>query len=90
MCLRRIQVCIRSFPCHFIHPLNRLLLGACSGWFVLGAKDAESVKTGLWPKKAQSSRKDIVSKINYDTTEYTQRQALKKYGEGSKLLYWES
>lgn len=72
MCLRRIQVCTRSFPCHFIHPLNRLLLGACSGWFVLGAKDTENIKTGPQPRKVHSSRKDIVSKINCDTTEYTQ------------------
>lgn len=39
-----------------------------------------------WPKRAQFSRKDIVSKIDYDPTKYTQHQILKKHGEGNHWL----
>ena len=42
-------MCTRSFPCHFIHPLNRPLLGACSGWFVLGAKDKDIFVKVVFP-----------------------------------------
>lgn len=90
MCFRRTQVCTTSFPCHFIHPLSRLLLDACSGWFVLCAKDTESFKTGPQPRKVHSGRKDIVSKINADATECTQRQVAEEIQRRKQLLYGES
>lgn len=44
------------------------------------------IKHDPWPRRAQSSRKDTVSKINYDPTEHTQQEYRRKRRKQLTLL----
>ena len=74
MCSRGIQVCTRSFPCHFIHPLNRPLLGACSGWFVLGAKDKKALKQDPSLEKFTLAGKTLLELQHYNFPQLTEAE----------------